>query len=382
MKHILIIGAGIGSLCTALMLQKKGYNVQVFEAASSIEPVGAGLGIGSNALQALYKAGVGDQIEREGNRLDQMFFQNERGSHLNQMDFTSLAQKFGLNNITIHRAVLHDILFEAIEPGTIHVNKRCVDFQEKEEGITVSFSDGSSIEASLVIAADGIHSMFREKLIANSTPRYAGYTCWRGVVKTMNQQFNQQTSYELWGKAGRIGIVPLQGGSAYWFACVNAKQKDPMYQNSSPEDVARLFHDFPADVTALIVSTKKDELLHHDISDIRPLDQFVFGRVVLLGDAAHATTPNMGQGAGQALEDAIVFVNCLTNAVDFREAAISYEEKRIKRTKKVIKMSRQIGAAAQFENGFAIAIRNKLFQLIPSRLLLERFRYLLDVDLT
>ncbi|HLR41388.1 MAG TPA: FAD-dependent monooxygenase [Virgibacillus sp.] len=381
MKHILIVGGGIGGLCTAVMLQNHGYHVQIFESSSSVKPVGAGLGVGSNALQALYEAGVGKQIEEKGNALHKMVFQNDRGDLLNKMDFTVLAKEFRLNSLTIHRADLHAILYQAIAPGTIQFNKKCVDFEQNNKGAKVFFGDGSSAEGDLVIAADGIHSIFRKNLTANRAPRYAGYTCWRGVVEVSEKQFNQHTSYELWGKDGRIGIVPLQHNRIYWFACVNTKKNDPLYRNLKPTDVARIFADFPPHVTQLISSTNEAELLHHDIADIKPLDQFVYGRIVLLGDAAHATTPNMGQGAGQAMEDGIVFVRCLNKTNNIQEAFTCYERKRVKRTKKIINLSRQIGVGAQIENSFIIIIRNNLFRLVPSSILLKRFRFLLDVDL-
>src|SRR5690625_1243550 len=140
------------------MLQKHGYHVRIFESSSSIKPVGAGLGVGSNALQALYEAGVGKQIEEKGNALHKMIFQNDRGDLLNKMDFTILGKEFELNSLTIHRADLHAILYQAIVPGTIQFNKKCVDFEQNDTGAKVFFEDGSSAEGDLVIAADGIHS--------------------------------------------------------------------------------------------------------------------------------------------------------------------------------------------------------------------------------
>lgn len=382
MQRVIIIGGGIGGLCTALMLQKDGYTVQLYESASAIYPAGAGLGVGSNALKALYAAGIGKEIEAKGNRLDQMIFQNTHGERLNQLHLALLKQQSGLNNLTIHRADLHYILYEAIAPGTIYLNKKCIDFKQDNKEITAFFADGSSVVGDIIIAADGIHSVVRNKLAPKSNPRYAGYTCWRGVVKTDDKRFTGRTAYELWGRGKRIGIVPLQKDSVYWFACVNAKQNGHKYKNLTSAQVAEIYKDFSADIIQLISSTYQDTLLHHDIMDIKPLDRFVYDRVVLLGDAAHATTPNMGQGAGQALEDAIVLSRCLQQASSYKEAFIHYEQKRVKRTRKIINMSRQIGFGAQMQNKLGILIRNKLFRLVPSNFLLRRFRYLLDVDLT
>ncbi|RST70298.1 monooxygenase [Siminovitchia acidinfaciens] len=380
MQNIVIIGGGIGGLCTALMLQKNGFRAELYESATSIKAIGAGLGVGSNALRALYEAGVGHQLEEKGNRLDYMIFQNQRGKTLNQMDLTKLADEFRLSSYTIHRADLHNILFRAIKPGTVHLKKKCVDFKQDGEKVTVFFEDGTNVQADIVIAADGIHSMFRTRLVQNSQPRYAGYTCWRGVVSTDDPLIHSHTAYELWGQEGRFGIVPLKDNRIYWFACVNTKPGNPVYQAFSVRDVANTFLQFPKHVTELIESTKEKDLLHHDMLDIKPLKQFAFGRVVLLGDAAHATTPNMGQGAGQAMEDAIVLAKSLKESQSYEEAFRQYERERVTRTAKIITMSRQIGAAAQFGNPIAIKIRDTLFQMVPSGLLLKNFRFLLDVD--
>lgn len=380
MKKILVIGGGIGGLCTAAVLQKRGWNVKLFEAAPSIKAAGAGLGVGSNALKALYEAGIGKEIEEQGNPLWNMVFLNDKGKQLNEMDFTDLSNKFGLDSLTIHRAALHRILYGALKPGTVQLNKRCIDFKMNTHGITAIFDDGSTEKGVLLVAADGIHSAIRKKLVAQSHPRYAGYTCWRGVVKFDHPAIDNHTSYEIWGREGRFGIVPLQDSQVYWFACINAAKNDPVYKRLLPKDVANIFQAFPVHVQQIILATQKDELLHHDIMDLRPLRKFSYGRVVLLGDAGHATTPNMGQGAGQAIEDAIVLANSLETTNSLEDALKRYETKRVKRTRQIIRMSRRIGAVAQWEQAYAAAIRDSLFQLVPSKLLLRAFRFILDVD--
>ena len=240
------------------------------------------------------------------------------------------------------------------------------------------FDDGSSDEGDYVLAADGIHSRIRKQLIPQSVPRYAGYTCWRGVVKGRNP-YGEYTSTEIWGKGSRFGIVPLKEDLVYWFACVNAQRRDPTYLRYQVEDVAEHFSAYPKHVADMIRQTKRDELLHHDIEDIRPLTKFVYGRIILIGDAAHATTPNMGQGAGQAIEDAIVLAKSFS-MLEPGAALQRYEKLRIKRTKKIITMSRRIGAGIQLENRTFIRVRNALFQRVPSFLLQKNFAFLLDVD--
>lgn len=306
-------------------------------------------------------------------------FLNESGKIMMQMNFSLTSKRTNAENITIHRGELIRILQQALPADSMYVNKKCVDFQLQEKRVDVIFEDGSLDRADLVIAADGIHSKFRQQLVPGSLPRYAGYTCWRGVVNN-NGRLDEQNAAEFMGRARRFGIVPLKENKLYWFACMNAASKEPTYRNARSEDVARLFQQFPAPVANLIRETPDDQLLHHDILDIKPLKSFSFDRIVLLGDAAHATTPNMGQGAGQAIEDAIVLANVLAKYNKLEQALHIYDEKRVKRTAKIITMSRLIGNAAQVDNPLLVKLRNAAFSIAPTQLLHKRLHFLHDVE--
>lgn len=377
---IAIIGGGIGGLCAAVTLQKQGHSVKVYETSPTFQPVGAGIGIGSNAMQALMKIGVGEQVFEKGNILHTQMFQNAQGRTLNTIDFSVLKKRFGQENITIHRADLHRTFLEALEPNTIHYNKKCVNTEQTTEKVTAWFDDGTQIIADLLIAADGIHSPIRRKLMPGSEARYAGYTCWRGITENKGR-IDEYTSAEIWSTSGRFGMAPMHNGQVYWFACINAKARDPFYQNLERNEIANLFKELPEIASELIRDTPSENILHHDISDIKPLRQFVFDRIVLLGDSAHATTPNMGQGAGQAIEDALILGNAIQQFTNWKEALIYYEEKRVIRTGKVIRMSRQIGAIAQLPFHSIASVRDFLFPFVPSSLLLRRLKFLFDVKL-
>lgn len=378
--EIAIIGGGIGGLCAAVTLQKQGFSVNVYETALTFQPVGAGIGIGSNAMQALMDIGVGEKVFVNGNVLHTQVFLNDKGRILNSIDFSVFKERFGQENITIHRADLHRTFLDALNPNTIHYNKRCMNVDQNGDKVTAYFEDNTVVTADLLIAADGIHSPIRKKLVPNSEPRYSGYTCWRGITANKGK-VDEFTSTEIWSTTGRFGMAPMKNGQVYWFACINAQEKDLFYQNIKRTEIANLFKDFPKVVPELIRETQPEYILHHDILDIKPLRQFAFGRIVLLGDAAHATTPNMGQGAGQAIEDAIVLGHAFQQFPDLKKALAFYEEKRVARTAKVINLSRQIGAAAQLRSNPLARSRDLLFPLIPSKLLLRRLKFLFDVKL-
>lgn len=375
--NIAIIGGGLGGLATAVGLHKIGIDAHVYEQTSSFKPLGAGIGIGSNVMLALKKLGVKEDILKSGMTLNEQRFLNGNFKVMNSIDFTLLKKRFGEENIAIERANLHKAILKTVNPAYIHFNKKVESFKQTSQNVILTFTDGTKKIVDYVIAADGINSIFRQCLVPNSTPRYAGYTCWRGITKNQNDVLLNLSS-EAWSKQGRFGWAPLYNGDVYWFACVNAKENDSYYRSLEKSDLAKQFAHFSPTVKRLINDTYDACFLHHDIYDIKPLSTFIYDRICLLGDAAHATTPNMGQGAGQSIEDAYVLMNALKNTHTIADAFKQYDKKRVNKTKKVIKISRKIGWAAQWHNPLLINFRNTIFPLIPKSFLFSRLTFLFN----
>jgi len=372
--RVIIIGGGIGGLTAAVALHKQHAEVLVYEAASEFKPLGAGIGLGANAMQDLKAIGIGAGIFAQGAPIHTQIFKDATGKILNTIDFAKFKAHYGHENITIHRADLHQTLLDALPRHTVRFGKRCVHVSEHHDGVVAVFNDGTSVKGDLVIAADGIHSNLRKQFYPTADPRFAGYTCWRGLT-TNDGLVEAGVSCEIWSRKGRFGYAPMQDGNVYWFACVNTKPDNAFYAELTNEQLAYQFRSFPPEVGALIAKTKQAQTLHHDIYDIKPINRFVFGRTILLGDAAHATTPNMGQGAGQAIEDAITLAKNLAQ-YSRKEALQRYEKQRVAHTKKVVRLSRQIGWAAQWSSPFATTFRDKVFPHIPSSLLYKRLQFL------
>lgn len=372
---IAIIGGGIGGLAAAVGLHEIGIKAHVYEQTSSFKPLGAGIGIGSNVMLALNKLGVSEEVLKLGMTLKEQRFLNEDFKVMNTIEFTLLKKRFGEETITIQRADLHKALYTAISPAYFHFNKKVEHFEQTNQNVRLIFTDGTKDVVDYVIAADGIHSVFRQTLIPSSTPRYAGYTCWRGITKNQGD-VPLHLSSEVWSKQGRFGFAPLHDGDVYWFACVNAEKDDSYYRSLNKSGVAEQFAHLSPTVERLINETYDAYFLHHDIYDIKPLKTFVYDRICLLGDAAHATTPNMGQGAGQSIEDAYILMNTLKSESTVADAFRKYDKKRVNKTKKVIELSRQIGWAAQWDTPFLIAFRNTVFPFVPKSLLFWRLTFL------
>lgn len=380
-KRIAIAGGGIAGLTVAIALQRKGFDVTVYEQAPQIKPLGAGLALAANAVKALIEIGVGDDVLRAGKVIKAMYIKDEKGNVLTESDSERISAKLGVvNNFTIHRADLHQILINQLTAGTVVLNKSCIDFDQKSSGLSIKFSDGTSAFANYLIACDGIHSAIRKKLLPESLPRYAGYTCWRSVIDEIPASVNMNETSESWGPGSRFGIVPLLDNRIYWFATINAKANDPVMRRAKVPDLLNYFGNFHDPVTEILKKTKDDKLIWSDIIDIKPIKKFAFGNIVLIGDAAHATTPNMGQGACMAIEDAAVLANCLENYSSPEEAFVQFEKKRIPRTTKIVNASWNFGRIAQWENPVMMKIRNAAVRLTPPSLAEKQLKFLTDVS--
>ena len=369
MSEFMIVGAGIGGLTTAHALLRQGHAVRVFEAASALREVGAGVVLGANAMQVLEQLGLGKAVREVGQPIKSIALLGRRGQVLTAADTGAFAQRLGQDNLGIHRVALQRVLLAALPPGTVHLNRALTHFEASPDSATAHFADGTQASADALVAADGLRSRVRLQLLPGSQPRYAGYTCWRAVVDGRSLRLPAGQSVEVWGgRAGRFGYVPLADGQVYWFACVNSSQaNNPDYRAFAVADLRRQFAALPPPVAALLAITRDEQLLWNDILDIKPLPQFAFGRVLLTGDAAHATTPNLGQGAGQAVEDALALANCLQLHPDNLASAFrAFDARRRPRTTRIVEQSWLVGRLGQLENTVLTSVRDAVMSRLPA----------------
>jgi 2-polyprenyl-6-methoxyphenol hydroxylase-like FAD-dependent oxidoreductase len=253
-----------------------------------------------------------------------------------------------------------------------------VDIEQTNDSVIIKFGDGSIHETNFLIAADGIHSPIRKKLLPQTEPRYAGYTCWRAVID--NTHLNLSETSETWGTKGRFGISPLKDNKIYWYACINAPQNDASLKSFKVRDLQNHFKDFHAPIPEILSATKDENLIWNDIIDLKPIDHYAFGNIVLIGDAAHATTPNMGQGACQAIEDAVILADELQKDSNIQKAFAQFEQRRLKRTHYIVNRSWTIGKVAQLQNKTLASLRNAMFKLLPTSAGEHQLKRLYEVD--
>ena len=382
MRTVLIIGGGIGGLTTAIALRQKGLDVRVYENAPVLQPLGAGLVLAANAMRVLRALGLEGEILARGKLLRHFSILSQAGAVLAQTDSMRVSRQYGNDNFTIHRADLHCVLLDNLGGHVLHLGKRCTGFTQTARGVQVQFDDGTEAAGDYLVAADGIHSVIRRQLLPESAPRYAGYTCWRTVIDGWPVGFDGERATETWGHRGRIGIVPLINNRIYVFICKKAPARSAQMREHGAAHFRASFHDYHAPVPQVLDAAGIHPLLWNDILDLAPLQQFAFGRVVLTGDAAHATTPNLGQGACQAIEDALVLANCLEKYPDGEVAFKVFERKRLARTGEIIRTSRQIGQLAQLENKFLAALRNAAMRWVPESVNEKRLEFLYRAEFT
>jgi 2-polyprenyl-6-methoxyphenol hydroxylase-like FAD-dependent oxidoreductase len=355
---VLIVGGGIGGLATGLALRRRGIDVQVFEQAERLREVGAGLTVWSNAIKALQSLGVADAILPRASVVERVEIRTSRGGVLGENDVGEMGRRLGAPSVIVHRGELLHALASALGDDVVTVGARFERIEQDASGVTAHFQDGTQRRGALLIGADGLYSTVREHLHGVAHPRYAGYTCWRGLATFETELLPQGLGFEAWGRGSRFAVHHCGIGQTFWYATKNAPEGSGDGPRGRKQDVIDLFRDWHEPIPSVIAATAERAILKNDIVDRDPITRWGDGRVTLLGDAAHPTTPNFGQGACLAMEDAVVLADCLKNDGIAASALRTYEARRRERTRSIVRESRSLGAVSQWENSVACAVRD------------------------
>lgn len=380
---VLIVGGGVGGLATALACQLNGIRCCVFERAEQLREVGASLILAGNAVRVLNKLGLADVLRANAAPLRFSTVRSWRGDVLAELPMQEIERRFGVSAVAVHRAELQAALVQALEPGILHTNMQGIAFEQDEAGVRVRFASGDSVRGDALVGADGLYSAVRSQLVGAAKLRYAGYVAWRGVTPFHLDQSEEQTTYETWGAGKRFGFIPLTRGRASWFAVANAPE-GAREENAEQEKrrVLDLVSSCHAPARAVVAATEASAIIRTDIYDRPPLTAWSHGRITLVGDAAHPMTPNLGQGACQAIEDAYVLAESLKSAPAIASALQRYEAQRVTRANTIIQRSRQQGRIAQVEHPLAVRARDTMLRLAPQRILLKQMEWLLDNNIS
>ena len=336
----------------------------MFERASALGEIGAGLVVWPNGIWSLRKLGLAGPIEAASRGLRTLDIRTADGHTLKHMDAAALWPGLDAEWVAMRRSDLHHFLRPGLEGCEVHLDHRLVGFVQDGAGVLARFSNGSDERGDVLIGADGLRSATRAQIFGELSVRYAGYTDWR-CVTAVDPGLTLADMTLTHGRGAGTGLFAMSGNRAFWFVSRNAPaggQDPPGGKKSSLLTWLRGWHEPIAQVVA---SSPEDEIIRTDIFDRDPILAWGRGRVTLAGDAAHPMTPDWGQGASQALEDAVALGDAFSAEHSPHVALRSYESSRIKRANYIVSASRQAGAMNRPDGSLGMLRRNLFYRFAP-----------------
>ncbi|MBD2020381.1 FAD-dependent urate hydroxylase HpxO [Leptolyngbya sp. FACHB-36] len=339
---VIVIGAGMGGLTAGIALKQAGYTVEVYDRVKELRPAGAAISLWSNGVKVLNCLGLGRDLARVGGHMDRMTYYSQTGEVLTDFSLQPLIDTVGQRPYPVARTELQQLLLDGL--GThVHLNSKCINIEQDAEQVTVTFEDGHQATADLVVAADGTHSILRSHILGETIERrYVGYVNWNGLVPISDDLAPSDSWVIYVGEHKRVSMMPVGGDRFYFFFDVPLPKGTVSQPETYREELMSFFKEWADPVQTLIQRLDPVRTNRVEIHDIEPLPVLVRGRVALLGDAAHGTAPDLGQGGCQAMEDGLVLANCLQSTnLGVEDALKRYEAARKDRVADIITRARK-----------------------------------------
>ncbi len=372
-KRVLIIGGNFAGLGAAIALRRVGIEATVFERAGALRGINAGVVVQITAMKALKKLGLLEEVQAiGGSPIKAIDIKSPRGELLATIPQSHVGLELGTPGYVVHRSEYIDVLARHLEgANAIQLNAQYTGFEQDKEGVTVHFADGRQERGAVLLGADGIHSGVRKGVLGDGPLRYAGYTAWRAMPALNDVSLDRAILQQFSGEGKIFGIYPAKG-RCYWFAGKKTAPNGKDAPIGRKQEILDLFKGWPAPIEALIEATDEAAILRNDVYDRKPNDtHWGTGRVTLAGDAAHPTTPTLGQGAGMAIEDGVVLAKELALASDLADyeavenALRAYERNRIPRTAAIINESWELSSRILVTNPLQTRIGETILKLTP-----------------
>lgn len=386
-ENVVIVGAGVAGLASAVSLQRFGIKSLVLEQAESLRTEGSSITLSKNGWKALDAVGVGDELRNQFLEIQGIVIKSDEGKVLNSFGFKDEDKSQELR--VVERRVLLETLARKLPPDAISFSSKLSKIETSENGSNtlLQLQDGTRLSAEVVIACDGVWSPTAQWM-GFRQPKYAGHIAFRGLgYFPEGQPYEPKVNY-IYGRGLRAGFVPASKTKVYWFVICNSSSPGPRITDPSilRQQAKELVRDWPvADMLNLINLTPDDTLTRNPIYDrwlwplISPPPSS--GRAVLVGDAWHPMTPNMGQGACCALEDSIVLTEKLAEAMNSKHISVedafkAYGSERWRRVFPLTVMANRVGALLQSENTLICSVRNNIVsKLVNPRTMTRHANY-------
>ena len=381
--RVVVVGAGIGGLASAVALTRAGVPVSVLERGRELHEVGAVLGVGSNAMRALRQLGLADEVAAISSEVRAFEHHTSSGRVLARWPTGKVADQLGEPIMAASRPALLGAIAAAVPDGVVRLDAECTDVSATPRDATARLSDGGEESGALLIGADGGTSAVRART-SGEPLRYAGYTEWRGIVRLAGLEPALQV--QVYGPGLVFGTVPLAGDQVGWFGrwATPAGGRDAASTTdaagTAKQNLLGLFGDWAEPVPDVIAACHEDQIARADIYDLPGRRSWGHGRISLLGDAAHATQPTLGLGAALALEDAAVLARCVTAHGLHPQALRDYESRRVARTAAVVATSAQQAAINRWRHPLACRLRELMLSTLPKPLALRQYRKVVRFD--
>jgi FAD-dependent urate hydroxylase len=331
----LICGGGVAGLSSALHLKQKGWKVQIFETDTELRTAGVGLNIWPNGVRVIDGLGLGGQFRSFAAQMDRWWALDSDGTLTSDTNVSHWSEHLGAPIAGARRRRLNAMLAAALDPQEIEFSTTAVGYAQTDEKVTVHFEDGRNAEGDVLLGADGIGSQIRTAMLGED-PKFTdeGIVRWRGVFETARAGVPPKVQADVYGAEGHFGWIPIDFTHAYWYGSVGGLSTFGEFR-----DVYDTWTNTP--VPKIIASSEPDSIIGREIGHFRDhLQQWVDGRVTLIGDAAHPMYPGMAQGANQALIDGQTLAQLLAAHDDVRAALQTFETERVPVANKMVDYSR------------------------------------------
>ena len=370
-SNIGIIGGGIGGLTMALTLKRNNLDFKIFEKSNEFSEVGAGIGMSSNALKIFDKLNIGNEIRKKGHLVTKTILATEKLKVLKEVAFPEEVY-------SIHRASIIEVISNELDKGSFELNKELVGI-ENDEIVKVNFKDNTSCEFNTLIASDGINSTIRKSIFPEIKIRKTNQVIWRGITDFDINSDLKHTYYELFEGTLRFLFIPLSDTKIFWLAVQEQRNFTKESSISLKDYLLKTYQNFDSIVLDMLNRTTENNILENELADIKPnYKRWFKNNTVFIGDSIHATTPNLAQGACQAIEDAYTLGLCLKS--NSETAFSDYQNLRFKKVKYIVKQSWLIGKMSLTNNRLRKKILHLMLKYLPKRQYEKRFKRLINIE--
>jgi 2-polyprenyl-6-methoxyphenol hydroxylase-like FAD-dependent oxidoreductase len=369
--RVLIIGAGPAGKTAAVALRRVGVRAELFERVPEFRLLGVGFGLQSNAMRGLLKLGIGSKLVARAGVAEWQEMCSLKGKVLARLPVGELSRETGMPGMTVLRRDYEEVLLGELDPSTIHLGRECTGVEQDPDGVTAHFAGGPSVRGTMLVGADGLHSAVRRYMIGETPLRYSGFTAWRGCADVETHPIPSNVIRLFIGGGLQVGLFPISGPKICWAITLATPQGGADPPGGQVAAALECVEGLPACVAESIRATHEDNIVRGDIFDRDPITKWTTGRVALMGDAAHPTTPFLGQGLGLAIEDAIVLAKELSLTDRLADKGViplalqSYQRSRVDRAAEIVLTSRQRAEGIRDANAVKRAVREQAMRLIP-----------------